>query len=196
MLCFVLFWLCYQFGWTFRRLIYPFSSIGFDSLAKWQSHDSMHDDVMTWKRLPLCLCFGRGIHRSPVDSLHKGRVTWSFFDDRLYKLLSKHSSGRWFETPWCSFMTSPSWLPVKYLWKILVKQPETSLNNTQQSGLYNVWLKQILTMGETTYFLANDNSRVEVFLAFGPDFFMKETHFSGKDESLNRNYGMRINESH
>ena len=32
-----------------------------------------HDDVIKWKHLPCYWSFVRGIHRSPVDSLHKGK---------------------------------------------------------------------------------------------------------------------------
>ena len=39
---------------------------------------SQHDDVMTWKRLLHYWPFVGGIHRSPVDSPHKGLVVWSF----------------------------------------------------------------------------------------------------------------------
>ena len=52
--------------------------------------------------------FVRGIHRSPVNSLHRGQWRAAlrvFFDLRLNKRLSKQSWGWWFETPsrplWC-----------------------------------------------------------------------------------------------
>ena len=32
-----------------------------------------HDDVIKWKQFPLCWPFVRGIHRSPVNSPHKGQ---------------------------------------------------------------------------------------------------------------------------
>ena len=32
-----------------------------------------HDDVIKWKHFPRCWLFVRGIHRSPVNSLHKGQ---------------------------------------------------------------------------------------------------------------------------
>ena len=32
-----------------------------------------HDDVIKWKHFPRCWSIVRGIHRSPVDSLHKGQ---------------------------------------------------------------------------------------------------------------------------
>ena len=34
----------------------------------------VYDDVMTWKCYPHCWPFARGIHRSPMDSPHKGPV--------------------------------------------------------------------------------------------------------------------------
>ena len=37
-----------------------------------------HDDVIKRKHLPRYWPFVRGIHRSPVNSSHKGPVTWSF----------------------------------------------------------------------------------------------------------------------
>ena len=64
-----------------------------------------HDDVIKWKHFPRYWPFVRGIHRSPVNSPHKGPVTRSFdvfFDLRLNKWLSKQSWGWWFETPSCS----------------------------------------------------------------------------------------------
>ena len=56
---------------------------------------------------PLNWPFVRGIHRSPVNSPHKGQwrgALMFFFDLRLYKRLSKQSWGWWFET-----LPSPLW---------------------------------------------------------------------------------------
>ena len=54
---------------------------------------TQYDDVIKWKHFPRCWQFVRGIHRSPVNSPHKGqwRRTWCFFDLRLNKRLSKQS---------------------------------------------------------------------------------------------------------
>ena len=38
----------------------------------WWDVESMHDDVIKWKHFPRYWPFVRGIHRSPVNSLHKG----------------------------------------------------------------------------------------------------------------------------
>ena len=61
-----------------------------------------HDGVIKWKHFSRYWPFVSGIHRSPVDSPHKGQwhgTVISFFDLRLDKRLSKHSRNRWFETP-------------------------------------------------------------------------------------------------
>ena len=36
-----------------------------------------HDDVIKWKHLPRYWPFVRGIHRSPVNSPHKGQLRWA-----------------------------------------------------------------------------------------------------------------------
>ena len=61
-----------------------------------------HDDVIKWKHFPRYWPFVRGIHRSPVNSPHKGQWRGAFdifFHLRLNKQLSKQSWGWWFETP-------------------------------------------------------------------------------------------------
>ena len=55
-----------------------------------------HDDVIKWKHFPRYWSFVPGIHRSLVNSLHKGqwrRALMVFFDLRLNKWLSKQSWG-------------------------------------------------------------------------------------------------------
>ena len=61
-----------------------------------------HDDVMIWKCFPHYWPFVRGIHRSLVDSPHKGPVIWGFefICSYLNMLLNKQSSYRWVGTPW------------------------------------------------------------------------------------------------
>ena len=59
-----------------------------------------YDDVITWKHFPRYWPIVRGIHRSPLDPLHKSQ--WAlivFFDVLLNKRLNKQSSFRWFDTP-------------------------------------------------------------------------------------------------
>ena len=60
------------------------------------------DDVIKWRHFPRYWPFVRGIHRSLVNSTHKGQwrgALMFFFDLRLNERLSKQSSCWWFETP-------------------------------------------------------------------------------------------------
>ena len=41
--------------------------------AGWPSVTNLHDDVIKWKHFPRYWPFVRGIHRSPVNSPHKGQ---------------------------------------------------------------------------------------------------------------------------
>ena len=66
-----------------------------------------HDDVIKWKHFPCYWPFVRGIHRSPVNSPHKGQWRGAlifFFDLRLNKRLRKQSWGWWFKT-----LSRPLW---------------------------------------------------------------------------------------
>ena len=57
-----------------------------------------NDDVIKWKHFPRYWPFVRGIHRSPVNSPHKGKwrgALMFFFDARLNKRLGKQSRRRW-----------------------------------------------------------------------------------------------------
>ena len=91
---------------------WPLCSIWF-----WPTTSVPHDDVMKWKHFPRNWSFMRGIHRSPVNSPHKGRgpvnsphkwpVTRSFdifFDLHPNQRLSKKWWGWWFET-----LSRPLW---------------------------------------------------------------------------------------
>ena len=59
----------------------------------------IHNDVIKWKHFPRHWPFVKGIHRSPVDSPHKGQWRWAFifFDLLLNKRLNKQSGRRWFK---------------------------------------------------------------------------------------------------
>ena len=57
------------------------------------------DDVIKWKHFPRYWPFVRGIHRSPVNSPHKGTRSFDIFLDlRLNKRFGKQRWGWWFET--------------------------------------------------------------------------------------------------
>ena len=73
---------------THRYQLYPISTL--------------HDDVIKWKNFQRYWPFVRRIHRSPVNSPHKGQrhgaLKFSLICTRK-KRLSKQSRRRWFETP-------------------------------------------------------------------------------------------------
>ena len=58
-----------------------------------------HDDIMKWKQFPRYWPFVWGIHRSSVNSPHKGQWRWALMFSLMNKRLSKQSWGWWFETP-------------------------------------------------------------------------------------------------
>ena len=60
-------------GWD-KRIIYLTlsSATGYDR-SEPNHHKTQHDDVIKWKHFPRNWPFVRGIHRSPVNSPHKGQ---------------------------------------------------------------------------------------------------------------------------
>ena len=75
-----------------------------------------HDDVIKWKHFARNWPFVRGIHRSPVNSPHKGQwrgdLVFSLIC-ALNKRLSTQSWGWWFETPSHSLWRHCNELPVR-----------------------------------------------------------------------------------
>ena len=68
----------------------------------WMDLQNWHDDVIKWKHFPRYWPFVRGIHRSPVNPLHKGQWRGALMFSLncvLNKRLSKQSWGWWFDTP-------------------------------------------------------------------------------------------------
>ena len=72
----------------------------------------LHDDIIKWKHFPRYWAFVRGIHRSPVNSPHKGQWRGVLMFSlhlrlrlRQNKRYSKQWWDWWFETPshplWC-----------------------------------------------------------------------------------------------
>ena len=84
-----------------------FTNIFFDGLAKLCTHGYIydeldiisHDDVIKWKHFPHYWPFVWGIHRSTVNSPHKGQWCEALMH-ALNKRLSKQLGGWWFEMPW------------------------------------------------------------------------------------------------
>ena len=74
-----------------------------------------HDGAIKWKHFPRNWSFVREIHRSPMDSPHRGqwRGALVFFYLRLNKRLSKQFRRRWFETPLRSL-----WRHCNALWHV------------------------------------------------------------------------------
>ena len=71
-----------------------------------KSHHIHHDDVIKWKHFPRYWTFVRGIHRSPVNSPHKGQWCGALMFSYICAWwLSKQSWGWRFEKPshplWC-----------------------------------------------------------------------------------------------
>ena len=67
----------------------------------WKAFIAFHDDVIKWKHFPRSWPFVRGIHRSSVNSPHKGQWRGALLCSlicALNKQLSKQSWGWWFET--------------------------------------------------------------------------------------------------
>ena len=61
----------------------------------------LHEDVIKWKHFPRYWLFVRGIHRSPVNSPHKGQWRGALMFSLIcaWIRLSKQSCSWWFETP-------------------------------------------------------------------------------------------------
>ena len=59
----------------------------------------IHDDVIKWKPFPRYWPFVRGIHRSPVNSLHKGQWRGASIFSLICAWLCKQPRRRCFETP-------------------------------------------------------------------------------------------------
>ena len=84
------------------RKIQLLSQVSENHRASLYDHYTVHDDVIKWKHFPRYWPFVRGIHRSPVNSPHKGKWRGAlvfFFVLFPKKRLSKQSWGWWFETP-------------------------------------------------------------------------------------------------
>ena len=63
---------------------------------------SFNDDVIKWKHFSRCWPFVRGIHRSPLNSLHKGQWRVALIFSLICawkKRLNKQSWGWWFQKP-------------------------------------------------------------------------------------------------
>ena len=75
-----------------KRSLYQLANSGIDNEAS-----SVHDDVMKWKHFPCYWPFVRGIHRSPVNSPHKGQwhgaLMFSLICVWIYGWVNNHRAG-------------------------------------------------------------------------------------------------------
>ena len=86
----------------FALYIYIYTLIPLDYNAPGDKQAWNQDDVIKWKHFPRYWPFVSGIHRSPVDSPHKGQwrgALMFFLELHLNERLGKQSRRRWFETP-------------------------------------------------------------------------------------------------
>ena len=96
---------------------------------------SYYDDVIKWKHFPRYRSFVRGIHRSPVNSLHKGQWRGALMFSLICVWINgliKQSWGWWFKTPESSLWRHSFVLPF-----ISIKAP------------YLLWFHYTLTAWDT-----------------------------------------------
>ena len=102
---FVLLWLYHGFLWRVNPYLQGrFPSTGWsyecsDADEVTLTLTSSHDDVIKWKHFPRYWTFVRGIHRSPVNSPHKGQWHGALMFSLMNKRLRKPWWGWWFMTP-------------------------------------------------------------------------------------------------
>ena len=90
----------------------------------------MHGDVIKWKYFPRYWPFVRGIHRSPVNSPHKGQWHGALMFS-LICALSKQSKHRWFVTP-----SRPFWRHCNVIY-LIVFGIHYSVKSTESRNWYN-----------------------------------------------------------
>ena len=67
-------------------------------LRWWRTYPYIHDDVIKWKHFPRYWPFLRGIHRSPVYSLHKGQWHGALMFSLICTwIIGKQWWGWWFD---------------------------------------------------------------------------------------------------
>ena len=92
-------------GKVAKGLCWPMFAVNTCFLDDASNYTIDHDDVINWKHFPHHWPFVREIHRSPVNSPHKGQWRGAFMFSLICALnrrLSKQSWGWWFETSSCS----------------------------------------------------------------------------------------------
>ena len=132
--------------------------------------------MIKWKHFPRYWPFVREIHRSPVNSSHKGQWCGAFdvfFDLRLNKWLSKQCQGWWFETP-----SRTSWVQNAPNWASRSHIPHTHESSCNQH------VKQYLCETSERYLSKWPKSRILTYFGvqngpkiwpLGPIFYITES---------------------
>ena len=122
---------------------------------------TIHDGVTKWKLFSRYWPFVRRLHRSPVNSPHKGPVMRTLMSLRCapHKLLNKQSNDLWSETSWRSFDVIVMLFSVDEFWNKIYSRP---IQNTTKSidpgnALAKVWLSEPIIC-----FISNDNHIMSV----------------------------------
>ena len=90
-----------------------------------------HDDVIKCKHFPRYWPFVRGIHRSPVNSLHKGqwggvlmfKQSWGWRFETPSRSLSRHCNVHGYGNGSLTHWAETKWLPISW-WHIQMHFPE------------------------------------------------------------------------
>ena len=123
--------------------------------------DSLRDDVIKWKHFPRYWPFVRGIHRSPVNSPHKGQWRWALMFSLICALTNGWVSNRYIGdlrrhrahlTSLCGEFTGHRWITLTKasdaefraffelrLTKLLSKQSKRWLFETPSCSLKRHW---------------------------------------------------------
>ena len=81
------YWLSPCCVWTTRMLLLT-TSVGGLFQGSLYLYVWIHDDVIKWKHFPRCWPFVRGIHRSPVNSPHKGQWRRALMFSLIYSWIN------------------------------------------------------------------------------------------------------------
>ena len=104
------------------------------SLFMWHSSPQLenHDDVIKWKQFPRYWPFVRGIHRSPVNSPHKGQwrraLMFSLICARINGWVNNREAG--------DLRRHPTHCDVIVMWSVRVQ----SRSNMQPFSQKNIWV--------------------------------------------------------
>ena len=116
----------------------------------------MHADVIKWKHFPRCWPFARGIHRSPVNSPHKGRwrgalmfsliCNWinGWVSHRETGDLKQHHAHYDVIIMWNNFLLPQNFpeqmmQPGRLWFDNLPRSPADNIHKTQQNSIHISW---------------------------------------------------------